>query len=327
MKTVSDIGERKLIELASLIYQEHHESVDFTDDCAILPINDEYFLASTDMISEKTHIPKGMKPWQIGWFATAINLSDIAAKGGHPLGVLLSIGMPRSFHESSFLELIKGASSCANRYDTKIIGGDTKENDHLVLCGTALGKVKKEHFLSRKGANPGDVVAVTGELGKAATGFYELQNEIKQGNINCLCEPTPRLFEGISLAETKKIHCCMDLSDGLSSSLYQLADLNNVGFQIHYELLPISTQLRSYAKKDRALDESYLALHFGGDYELVLTTSKDHISNLQEVLDQYHTPLTVIGEVISEQKIYIDDNMKKKIVLPNLGYENFTDKT
>ena len=327
MKTVSDIGERKLIELASYIYHEHHESVDLTDDCAILPLNEDFFLASTDMISEQTHIPNGMKPWQIGWFAIAINLSDIAAKGGHPLGLLLSIGMPRSFPESSFLELIKGASSCATRYDTKIIGGDTKENDHLVLCGTALGAVKQEYFLSRKGAIAGDVVAVTGELGKAAAGFYELQKEIRQGSINSLCEPTPRVFEGISLAETKKVHCCMDLSDGLSSSLYQLADLNNIGFQIYHESLPVSTQLQSYAKNDSTLDESHLALHFGGDYELVITTSREHITTLQEILNQYETQLTVIGDVITEHKIYIDNNIGKNAILPNLGYEHFTDKT
>ena len=327
MKTVSDIGERKLIELASLIYQEHHESVDLTDDCAIIPINEDFLLASTDMISERTHIPKGMKPWQIGWFATAINLSDIAAKGGYPLGILLSLGMPKSFPESSFLELNKGASSCATRYNTTIIGGDTKENDHLVLCGTALGKVKQEYYLSRKGANPGDVVAVTGELGKAAAGFYELQKEIKHGNINSLCEPIPRVFEGILLAETKKVHCCMDLSDGLSSSLYQLADLNNIGFQIHHELLPISTQLHSYAKNDSTLNESHLSLHFGGDYELLLTASKKHFPTLQEILNQYETPLTVIGEVITEHKIYIDNNIGKKAILPNLGSVSYTHLT
>jgi thiamine-monophosphate kinase len=171
------------------------------------------------------------------------------------------------------------------------------------------------------------VVAVTGEIGKAAAGFYELQNEIRQGNINNLCEPTPRVFEGIAFAESAKVHCCMDLSDGLSSSLYQLADLNSIGFQIHHELLPVSAQLHSYALNDSTLDESHLALHFGGDYELLITASKENITTLQEILDQFNTPLTVIGEVISEHKVYIDNNFGKNSILPNLGYEHFSDKT
>jgi thiamine-monophosphate kinase len=326
MRTVSNLGERKLIELASMIYHEHHDNVDLTDDCAILPLNGEYLLATSDMISEKTHIPKRVKPWQIGWFATAINLSDIAAKGGRPIGILLSLGLPRSFSESSFLDLIKGASSCADKYESAIIGGDTKENDHLVISGTALGKVKKDFYLSRNGAKSDDVVAVTGNLGKAAAGFYELQQDKKQGSINELCEPKPRVFEGISLAETRKVHCCMDISDGLSSSLYQLGSLNNLGFHIQSELLPISPRLKSYAEKDSTLDILHLALHFGGDYELLLTAPSEDIDYLQQILNDFNTPLTVIGKVIEENAVYIDRKSQKKTILPNLGYEHFKDR-
>lgn len=324
MKTVSDLGERKLISLAFQIYKEHNPDVDLSDDCAIIPINDEYFLATSDMISEKTHIPQGMTPWQIGWFVTAINLSDIAAKGATPLGLLLSLGMPKSYPEASFLNIIKGASSCATQYDTAIIGGDTKEHDSIVISGTALGKIHQDFFMSRKGAKPGDVIAVTGSLGKAAAGFYELQNFQKKGAVNSLCEPMPRIKEGRCLAKTQKVHCSMDLSDGLSSSLYQLAELNNVGFQIDQEKIPISQTLRYYAKTDSTLDEIHLSLHFGGDYELFLTVPSEYISLLQNKLAKYETSLTVIGKVTEEKKIFINTSEKKNIVLPNLGYEHLT---
>jgi thiamine-monophosphate kinase len=322
MKTISDLGERKLIKLASNIYSEDNASVDLTDDCAIISMDDTYLLASSDMISEKTHIPKKMTPWQIGWFITAINLSDIAAKGGHPLGVLLSMGLPKTYPESSFVELIKGASSCAVVFNTMIIGGDTKEHETMVLTGTALGKVKKDCFMSRKGALTGDVVAVTGSLGAAAAGFYSLKLDNQNSGINALCEPTPRVLEGMALAETKKVHCCMDLSDGLSSSLYQLSELNKTGFEVQQNLLPLSSELQSFSKKDPQIDLVQSALHFGGDYELLLTSSKENIYSLQKTLKKFNTNLTVIGEVVEDQEIRLISG-QNKIHLSNKGYEHF----
>lgn len=323
MKTVSDIGERDLIKLASTIYGKYTDSVDLSDDCAIIPIGDYYFLATSDMISEKTHIPRTMSPWQIGWFIIAINLSDIAAKGGIPLGVLLSVGLPRTYQESSYIELLNGASSCATAFNTRIIGGDTKEHETIVLAGTAIGKIKKNLFMSRKGAQPDDVVAVTGSLGNAAAGFYKLEHEKRTGTVNGLSKPTPRVFEGMALAETTKVHCCMDISDGLSSSLYQLSELNRIGFEIKQNLLPISTELQSYSEQDSKIDRIQSALHFGGDYELLLTTEKENISILQRSLEPFDTNLTVIGKVVAEQKIQLITN-QKKIHLPNQGYEHFT---
>lgn len=326
-ETVSDIGERALIKMASSIYKEHNNSVDLTDDCAIIPIADEYILSSSDMISEKTHVPHGMTPWQIGWFTTAINLSDIAAKGGNPVGILLSVGMPPTYPVSSFLDLIKGASSCATRYNTSIIGGDTKENDHLVISGTALGRVHKDFFMSRKGVQSDDVIAVTGTLGKAAAGFHSLKNQKKSGEINALCEPNPRIIEGKKLAETGLVHSCMDLSDGLSSSLYQLAELNHVGFEIQKEKLPISKELLVISSQDPTVDELYLSLHYGGDYELLFTASEKDISLFKKKLDEINVPLTVIGKVISgKEAVFICDSNENNEILPNLGYEHFTNK-
>ena len=322
MNTISDIGERNLIQIASAIYHKDSE-FDFTDDCAILPVNDEYLLATTDMISEKTHVPKGMTPWDVGWFIVAINLSDIAAKGGYPIGLLLSIGLPSSYEESSFVDLIKGAHSCATRYKTSIIGGDTKEQEYVVLSGTALGKVRKNLIMTRNGAKPGDAVAVTGTLGKAAAGFYTLKQTEKTDKKNPLCRPQPRIKEGQLLAKTMKVHCCMDISDGLSSSLYQLAELNDVGFEIDQKKLPISPALFDHAKNDSTIDELYSSLHFGGDYELLFTAPKKDMPILNEALHSYDTSLTVIGRVSKDKKIQLLTLENDTILLPNLGYEHF----
>ena len=95
MKKLSDLGERRVIRLISNILSKGDEIVGIGDDCAALEFGEEYLLVSTDMIYKKTHVPEIMTPWQIGWFVVAINLSDIAAKGGKPLGLVLSLGLPR----------------------------------------------------------------------------------------------------------------------------------------------------------------------------------------------------------------------------------------
>jgi len=323
---LSDLGERKAIQLISKILSKGNVAVGIGDDCAAIEFGKDYLLVTTDMISEKTHIPKIMKPWQIGWFTVAINLSDISAKGGKPLGLVLTIGLPKNTSESFLKELMKGADKCATQFGTSIVGGDTKETHEIMLSGTAFGTVKKDEFMGRKGAKPGDIVAVTGKLGKAAAGYYALKHNMKnKENLKYLLEPIPRIKEGMALAKTKTVSSSMDISDGLSSSLYQLQELNDVGFEIDKEKIPLSSVLLKFeGKKDINIYE--YAMHFGGDYELLLTLPLDKFDKAQKSLVKTGTPLTVIGKVTKEKKINIIDGQTKKI-LQNKGYEHFRKHT
>jgi len=149
------IGERNAIKMISEITK-----TDVSDDCAVIPFGKKYFLFTTDMINEETHIPENSKPYYIGWHVVAINLSDIAAKGGKSLGVSVALGLPENYDAKFLKELSKGMSDCAKKYNTKIVGGDTKENNTLTLCGSAVGVVNRKNIMLRKGAKPGDVVCV-----------------------------------------------------------------------------------------------------------------------------------------------------------------------
>jgi len=317
VKKLSDLGERQAIRLISKILSEGDVAVGIGDDCAALDFGDEYLLVSTDMITEKTHIPDVMTPWQIGWFIIAINLSDIAAKGGQPLGLVLSLGLPKNTTESFLKELMKGANDCATKYGTTIIGGDTKENSQITICGTAFGTVRKDEFMSRKGAKPGDIVAVTGTLGKAGAGYFALQHNLKGKILKDILEPQPKIKEGRTLAKQKTVTSCMDISDGLSSSLYQLQELNKVGFEIKKDCIPLSPSLFDLAEKHTEIDVHEYALHFGGEYELLLTIPPD-------AFEQAREKLTAIGTVTKEQDIALIDGASKTI-LKNKGYEHFKD--
>ena len=317
VKKLSELGERKAIELISSMLSKGDVSVDIGDDCAALEFGEEYLLVSTDMITEKTHIPDVMTPWQAGWFIVSINLSDIAAKGGKPLGLVLSLGLPKDTTEIFLKELMKGANDCAIKYGTTIIGGDTKENSQITICGTAFGTVRKDEFMGRKGAKPGDIVAVTGTLGKAGAGYFALQHSIKDNIQKDLLEPQPRIKEGRTLAKQKIATSCMDISDGLSSSLYQLQELNNVGFEIKKDCIPLSASLFHLAKKHTEMNVYKYSLHFGGDYELLLTI-------LPDKFEQAGGKLTAIGTVTKEQDIILIDGSSRTI-LKNKGYEHFKD--
>ena len=319
---LSDLGERKAIQLISKILSKGDEVVGIGDDCAAFRFKDDYLLVSTDMISSKTHIPKSMTPWQMGWFIVAINLSDVAAKGGKPLGFVLSLGLPKNTTDSFLKEIMRGANSCARKYGLSIVGGDTKENTDITLCGTVFGFVKKDCFMPRKGCKPDDIVAVTGDLGRAGAGYYAIQKDIKNKKIiNGLLEPKPRIKAGMILANEKIVTSCMDISDGLSSSLYQLMDLNNVGFEIEKEKIPISPSL-DYLSKTNDLDVYDYALHFGGDYELLLTIPSDKFEKTKRCMDSIGISLKIIGSVTKQKKVLLVKKGVKK-TLKNKGYEHF----
>lgn len=324
VKKLSDLGERKAIQLISKILSEGNAAVGIGDDCAAIEFDNEYLLISTDMISQKTHIPDEMTPFQIGWFIVAINLSDIAAKGGKPLGLVLSFGLPKETSETFLKELTKGADSCATAFDTYIVGGDMKEACEITICGTAFGVVKKDEFMPRKGVQPGDIIAVTGTLGKAGAGYFNLKNKTLNKNIaRALLEPVPKLKEGRLLAQQKCVTSCMDISDGLSSSLYQLQELNDVGFEINRSNIPLASELLQLKKKEKGLDVYNIALHSGGDYELLLTIPPDRFEKVKDVMEKNDASLIAIGKITRNKDIVINDGDKKKL-LENKGYEHFT---
>ncbi len=291
---LSEIGEREIVE--SLLKRF---SIPF-DDCAFIEINEHYLVLTTDIVYEKTHFPKNSRPYDMGWYSIAVNLSDIASKGAEPVGVLAGLAMPREMDSKFFDEIIEGMEDCVNEFGGKILGGDTKEGDKILISVTAIGKVKKDEAMLRKGAKEGDDVYVTGELGKGA---FILSNERER-----ILHVKPRIKEGKILAKSKKVSCCMDISDGLASSLYQLMKINNVGFEIYKEKLPIAEIARKDVEK---------AIYLGGDYELLFTLPLGYGKNLERKID-----IKKIGRVISKKKIYLVSDGKRKEI-KNIGYEHF----
>lgn len=311
------IGERKAIEVISRLLSTSDIPVGIGDDCAALEFGDSYLLITTDMISERTHMPKASAR-QIGWHVVAINISDIGSKGGTPIGMVTALGLPRGTRLSFLKDLTRGMDACAREFRTTIIGGDTKESAELNLVGTAFGTVRKEDFMSRAGARPGDLVAVTGELGAAAAGLEALRRGLRRpAAIKALLEPWPRVREGISLGHTHAATACMDISDGLSSSLYHISAASGTGFDIDSERIPISAEVGKVG-----IDTEGPVLHFGGEYELLMTLDPARVDDARAAVEAHGSTLTVIGRATKEKAVTITRDGKRRR-LENLGWEHF----
>jgi len=298
---VSSVGERALISRLSEIFnapegkERGQEGILVgagSDDCAVLDLKGEDCLVvTTDMLHRTTDFPPEMTPWQMGWMSAAVNLSDIAAMGAEPTGLLMAIGMPADTEIAFVEELAKGIQACAEFCETAVIGGDLDTHAELTITGTALGRVKKSQLLLRKGAKPGDLVCVTGYTGSAGVALEAIQSKksVSETVLKALFEPVPRTREARKLAESGAVTSMMDTSDGLAMSLYDLARQSKVGFRIREEALPILPEVREFASSPGELLE--FALYTGGDFELIFTVDPKRLKKVQNICN-----LTIIGE-------------------------------
>jgi thiamine-monophosphate kinase len=315
MSNCRNISERQLIKRISKILGGIIE-----DDCATIDIDDRYLVVTTDMLHRETDFPQIMTPWQIGWMVVAVNLSDIAAMGASPAGLLIAAGLTPDTNLSFTDELFTGFLDCASAFDTTILGGDIDSSRELTITGCALGFVEKDLILRRTGARPGDLLCTTGFLGSAGAGLYALnQSDLENKFISYLLKPHPRLKEGRALAFSRSVTSMMDNSDGLALSIYDLSRVNNVGFVVKEENLPIAPGIEEMVGHEKAIE---FAISAGGDFELIFTINPDSLEAAKKACD-----LNVIGYAAGKgRRLWIEREGKKRKIMPR-GYEHIIKKS
>ena len=322
MTRLSDIGERGAIEILSRIY-DRGQPIGLGHDVGVVDWGDDYLVVTTDVVNQKTHLPTGASPSQIGWYATAVNLSDIAAAGARPLGFVAALSMPADTDVEFLRGLGQGMDECTREFGIAVLGGDTKEAPTLSIAGTAFGRVRKDRILLRTGAKPGDAIVVTGDLGRAghAAKTLEQATALRTDALNQLLRPYPRIAEGQLLSESGVATSCMDLSDGLGVSLTQLAAMTRLSYQIEFEALPL---FKGLASLPPAVTKE-IALYYGGDYELLATVRADGLESLLERASSARprrTPFTVIGKVAAPGGNVLVSKAGKEPLLAK-GWEHF----
>ena len=315
---LEELGERAAVDVLKRIF-DRGITPGIGDDCALVEWGDYYLLITTDVVSQRAHLPPSATPRQIGWFLVAINLSDVAAMGGYPLGFVAALSLPRSLDLNWLRELALGMEECTKEFGIAVLGGDTKEADHVALAGTAFGRVRKDQVLLRRGAKPGDVVLVTGDLGRSGWAARALRagTDVARAT-EILMRPHPRVEEGKVFAESGAVTSCMDISDGFGTTLAQMGAASGVAFEVEWAKLPIFREVRALPSEDA----TQLALYWGGDYELVATVRPDKAAELVRVLQEKRHLATVCGRVAAAGPNILMVDGKKEMLHPH-GWEHF----
>ena len=331
MNELNELGEFGLIDLLKedTIHNAGSVVVGIGDDAAVLlPAPRQLQLLTTDMLVESVHFDlTTTTPWQLGYKAVAVNLSDIAAMGGIPRHAVTSIALPPKTPTEFVINLYKGMKEICREYGVNIVGGDTVSSPAgLVINVTVAGEVEPANLVRRSGAQPGDVVAVSGFLGNSAAGLELLKVdawedfEFAWPLVTAHLTPRPQVKIG-QLVAAAGATSMDDISDGLASEAHEIAKASQVGIKLYADQIPLAAELKeaAFILKKAALD---YALYGGEDFQLVFTMES---SNFRALMAAHpDLPLVRIGEVVAaEEGVTLVDQAGNAAVLEARGYNHF----
>lgn len=258
------------------------------DDAAVLHFEGEETLISTDLLVEGIHFNLAYTPLKhLGYKAVVVNLSDIYAMHGQASQILVSLAVSNRFGLEALETLYAGIYAAAERYGVDVVGGDTTASaSGLLISITAVGHAKEGDIVYRTGAEPSDLLVVSGDLGSAYMGLQILERENEVFKVNPQTQPDlspyayllerqlkpearrdiPELLKTLGVRPTAMI----DLSDGLASEILHLCARSEVGVRLYEDKIPLDPQLIRTAE-ELNLNSSTAALNGGEDYELLFT--------------------------------------------------------
>jgi len=280
------------------------------DDCAVIRKNrQQSWLVTMDTLVESVHFDRSWHPPdKLGRKVISVNVSDIAAMGGTPVFVFLSLGLPAGFEVRWLTQFSRGMADACREYHCLLAGGDTVRSPSGVLVTVAvLGEMQTNRVVFRNGARVGDSVWVSGSPGRAVAGLELCRigreddpafAELVEAHLN----PQPRLQLGRWLAWNRLVHAMMDLSDGLATDLAHICTQSEVGAVIDPNGL----------RADRSLAAAAIMLHKdpgqwmltgGEDYELVFTAAKRKSAAIVELAEKLRIPVARIGRIDDKQGV------------------------
>jgi thiamine-monophosphate kinase len=314
---LSDVGERKLIEIiSSILKQDPDEILGLgIDDAAAKPVyRDLCIVMHTDVFVESTDKLPNQSYRNLAWKAVTANVSDIAAKGAKPYAILSAIGIPETYDLDIFEELIIGLNDASSEYGCYVVGGDLTSSRELFVAITILGLAHRDRIIGRRGAKPGDIVCLTGEIGYTALAYkilfdgWYVNGDIKYKVLERVYKPKARLDEGLTLASTGAISSCMDVSDGLAVSLNTLAEINRVSIII--DDIPVPMEVSSIIE-GYGMDPKYTVLYEGGEeYELLFTVKPSELKLVEEALSRLGSRFSIIGRVAEGRGVYLSSGVR-----------------
>lgn len=300
------------------------------DDAAVIaPNRNADWVLSCDAFIEGVHfLVRLHPPDSIGYKSLIRAASDLAAMGATPRLFLLTLALPAAKTGAWLDRFLEGMGRAARSLRMRLAGGDTTKNPRIAISITVLGEVKPGRAVTRSGARPGDIIYVSGRLGRAQLGLELVKRGFgKQRRLADVLRPHlyPRIRVALArwLADRGIASAMMDLSDGLSTDLARLAAASGVGARLQAGTIPcvaVPPVLSKHARGSQ-LDPMQLALHGGEDYELLFSVPRRKIKLLRGAPGA--AELTPIGEITREKRIVLVGSGQRETLLRSQGWDPF----
>jgi thiamine-monophosphate kinase len=290
------------------------------DDCAVVRLGDLDSLITTDFTLEGIHFRRDWHPPEsVGHRCLARGLSDIAAMGGKPVAVFLSLALPRNLSQAWVVRFTRGLTGLAEKYGATLAGGDTSRSPNGILADIlVLGSIPKGKAILRSRARPGDRIFVSGALGGSAAAVAAMRarprRKLDPEQYARHFYPEPRIDLARILRESRLASSMIDTSDGLSTDLSHICQESGCGAELDAARIP-----RARVGKPACTVDLEMALHGGEDYELLFT-----VPPKKKVPAQIAgTAITQIGSITGSGRILIRGRNDVVRNLHPQGWEHF----
>ncbi|WP_068471587.1 thiamine-phosphate kinase [Saccharicrinis aurantiacus] len=316
-QNLESLGEFGLIEhLTKNVEIKHSSTIKGVGDDAAVISTDKHQVVTTDLLLQGIHFDLVYTPLRhLGYKSVMVNLSDVYAMNAIPKQITVSLGISSKFKLEHIDELYAGIKMACEAHNIDLIGGDTSTSlTGLTICITAIGEANKEDIVYRNGAQPNDLVCVSGDLGGAYMGLQVLEREKAVHAGNTKVQPDLSGYDYILERQLKpearkdiieylasigvKPTSMIDISDGLSSEVLHLCKQSKVGARIYETKIPIDP-VTSMMAEEVNMSPTVAALNGGEDYELLFTISQADYEKFSEETD---LKIYTIGHITEESK-------------------------
>jgi len=301
------------------------------DDSAILsPGGGSDWVLSCDAFLEGVHfLAKVHPPDSVGYKSLVRAASDLVAMGASPRYLVMTLALPASRIGTWLDGFLAGMARAARYLGMRLIGGDTTKSGSVSISITVLGEVPRGRALRRSGARPGDLIYVTGKLGRAQLGLELVRANLarRSGLQDVLRQhlyPRIPMKLGEWLAGSQIASAMMDISDGLSTDLTRLCAASRVGARIEAQHVPRVSIPAGLFRGARRMDPLQMALHGGDDYGLLIAVPRRRVNRLQRAPD--FLSLTCIGEITPDRRILLVNDNGSTTALEAHGWDPFRRK-
>lgn len=342
---IGDIGEFGLIALMrDTLGPPSDDDVisGIGDDAAVYRVHDErVHVLTTDALTEGIHFDRAFMPMEhLGFKALSVNVSDVVAMNAEPRYATVTVGISKQITVEMVKTIYEGIKEACEAYDVTVVGGDTTSAHALSLSVSVVGEAREDEIVYRSGAQVGDKLCVTGDVGASYAGLKVLirnrqrlqdQGEDFQPNLDPFSYVIRRHLAPPAQLKTVRDwgqagvqpHALIDVSDGVASEVHHICEASDTGAQLYEPALPIDPETRNTAT-DFGDDVSIYALFGGEDYELLFTMPENELDALDP------QSYTVIGDVVDpedpEHPVLLQRADGENVPLQPGGFDHFDEQ-